>query len=376
VTGVLAVAAPQFGARSETFIQRHAYLLCPAATVLIAATNGSQGPATSDPSIPTLVLETGGESLVRRGTRAVQRHFGIRPDARAVRRFLVRHRAEAMLSEFLDFSVQWLGLAAQSGVRFYAHAHGYDISARVTDPVWRERYTALNTADGVITMSRTSRERLVGLGLEPGRIHVIPYGVDVPATLPRRKPRSVVRCLAVGRMVAKKGPILMLDAFRRAAEADSRLRLDYIGDGPLLPAIRQFVRAFALEDRVTLHGSASNTAVLEAARRADIFVQHSLTDPDTGDEEGLPVAILEAMANALPIVSTIHAGIPEAVDDGRTGLLVREGDSIAMAESLLMLAKDFERRTSMGAAAWRRAVELYSWDRERTQLLSIMGLPV
>jgi colanic acid/amylovoran biosynthesis glycosyltransferase len=109
-------------------------------------------------------------------------------------------------------------------------------------------------------------------------------------------------------------------------------------------------------------------------RDSDHFLLHSVTDPDTGDEEGLPVSILEAMAHALPVISTRHAGIPEAVVEGETGFLVDEGDSAGMAECILDLAKGSGMRSEMGLAGWRRARELFCWDREKKALLEIMGL--
>ena len=80
---------------------------------------------------------------------------------------------------------------------------------------------------------------------------------------------------------------------------------------------------------------------------ADVFVQHSITDSHTGDQEGLPVAVLEAMASGLPVVATRHAGIPEAVVEGETGYLVEEGDIGAMAGHIARLAEDHTLRSKM-----------------------------
>jgi glycosyltransferase involved in cell wall biosynthesis len=109
-------------------------------------------------------------------------------------------------------------------------------------------------------------------------------------------------------------------------------------------------------------------------RDADMFLQHSITDPATGDEEGLPVAVLEAMANALPVVATRHAGIPEAVLEGATGYLVDEGDTASMADRIVALARDADRRRNMGRAGWQRAGENFSREKERAALLNILGL--
>src|SRR5262249_1315641 len=109
-------------------------------------------------------------------------------------------------------------------------------------------------------------------------------------------------------------------------------------------------------------------------QESDLFLQHAMTDPFTGDQEGLPVAILEAMASGLPVVSTDHAGIPEAVVDGTSGYIVSEGDTRAMAERILALAGDPDLRARMGLAGWQRVRDFYSWEKERRDLLDIFGL--
>ena len=167
---------------------------------------------------------------------------------------------------------------------------------------------------------------------------------------------------------------MTLDAFRRGAKACPNIQFDYVGSGTLLPAAEQFILAFNLRDRVTLHRSQPSGMVQSLLKKADIFLQHSMTDPETGDEEGLPVSMLEAMANSLPVVSTRHAGIPEAVLDGCTGYLVEEGDSAGMADRLIALSHDPDLRRRMGETGWRRAKEHFSWEKERMELLRILGL--
>ena len=123
-----------------------------------------------------------------------------------------------------------------------------------------------------------------------------------------------------------------------------------------------------------LHGHQQNEEVQKLMREVDLFLQHSMSDPETGDEGGLPVAVLEAMANSLRVVSIRHAGIPEAVQDGTSGYLVDEGDSLGMGECLLALVRDPDLRWRMGEAGWRRAKEHFSWEEERTDLLRILGI--
>jgi len=248
------------------------------------------------------------------------------------------------------------------------------VSKQLRHPRWRNAYRRLNDADGLITVSLVSRDRLVGLGLDPARIHVVPCGVDVAAEAHPRPEQTTIRCVAVGRMVAKKAPILLLDAFRRAHEVCPRLRLDCIGGGPLLAAARQFVQSFRLQGVVALHGWQTNATVRRTLQNGDLFLQHSVLDTETGDEEGLPVSVLEAMAVALPVIATRHGGIPEAVEAGATGVLVAEGDVDDMAAQIVRLASDADIRWRLGRAGWERARDRFTWEHERRALLDLLGM--
>lgn len=370
----LAVLSRRLGTRSETFIRRHMADLLPERTALVVLRDTDPKERQWSVEAPTLAVDQIRLKPGRRRWPGGPMNWRRTTDAEVVAAFLREQGVQALLGEYLDVSVGWMEAAARAGARFYAHAHGADISRRLREPAWRKRYLAYNDAAGVITVAEHSRQKLIEVGVEAKRIHVVPCGVDVPEAVPVREARREIRCLAVGRMVPKKAPIYLLDAFRRAAGGNPELRLDYIGDGELLPAAHQFARAMGLEERVTLHGGQPSAKVFALAAQADLFLQHSITDPDTGDEEGLPVAILEAMAHALPVISTRHAGIPEAVVEGETGLLVEEGDTAGMAERLLSLSADPELRSRMGAAGRVRVRERFSWEHERTELLRILGL--
>jgi glycosyltransferase involved in cell wall biosynthesis len=106
----------------------------------------------------------------------------------------------------------------------------------------------------------------------------------------------------------------------------------------------------------------------------DAFLQHSVVCPTSGDMEGLPVGILEAMSRGLPIISTLHAGIPEAVLEGANGYLVPEGDVEGMAERIVRLAGDPATVADFGKTSWERARDHFSWQLERQRLRALMGL--
>jgi colanic acid/amylovoran biosynthesis glycosyltransferase len=372
----LGIFAPHIGAPSETFIRKHMEDLLPGHTAVVATT--ARAPYGQwNVNGPNLVLDqVEPAGLARRLFMASARCLGFPMSdypSGLVKRFLQQCRVRVAVGEYLDLSLPWFRLCRELGIKFFAHAHGYDVSERLRDVKWRGEYLQYNDAGGVVTMSEVSRKRLVGLGLDPAKVHVIPYGVEVASEPLIRDPKRLVRCIAVGRMVAKKAPILTLDAFRRAAEARPELRLDYVGAGELLPAVRHFVSAFGLGEIVTLHRGQPNAVVRELMKAADIFLQHSVTDRESGDEEGCPVAVLEAMSHSLPVVATWHAGIPEAVIDGSTGYLVHEGNSIAMAERIVALAEDPGLRRRMGVTGWQRTKQHFSWKQEKMSLLTLFG---
>jgi glycosyltransferase involved in cell wall biosynthesis len=382
----LLVLTPRLGAMSETFISRHAGSLAPGAT-----------------ACGTFGVEPGGFDLVpserivqvREQPRAaapladrLRRSLGRRP-ARAQRREVQwvdprgaaelaeaarSHRVSCALLEYLD---QWLNvipLLKDAGVRVVVHGHGYDLSGSLLNAATVDAYrTYLPQADAVVVPSRHARARLIESEIA-ANIVVIPYGIDVPPEPPPRASDGAVRIIAVGRLVQKKDPVGLVTAMGSVLVRGVRAELDLIGEGPLRGSVETAIRSLHLEGAVRLHGARPNEDVLARMSAADVFVQKSVRSEE-GDEEGLPLAILEAMARALPVVSTRHAGIPEAVLDGVTGRLSDEDDLEGLARGIAAYAAEPELRRDHGHAAWLRAREHYTWEQNRAALRDQLGLP-
>lgn len=375
----LAVVAPHVGVVSESFIRRHMLDLHPNHTCVIA--ESARGDVTAlCRQVPLLLLkeqQLSQSSYLTKGQRKLRQKLGLLPtDLRyyAIKKFLQQQRVEVILAEYLDYSLGFIDIAQELGIPLYAHAHGYDVSINLQREAWQEKYQRLNDIEGIITVSSYSQKRLEKIGISTDA-KTIPCGVSLPMEIRSEKLNSnQVSLIAIGRMVAKKAPILLLDAFRRALAKTPNLHLTYVGDGPLYAAVEQFVRAFGLEEDVSLRGSLPNEQVIDLLASADLFVQHSITCPLTGDQEGLPVAVLEALAHGKPVISTRHTGIPEAVVEGSNGLLVDEGDTVGMAEAIVALASDDVRRQAMGSAARTAAEAKFSWELEKQQLSEFMKL--
>lgn len=375
VTQKLAIFTAQLGTASETFIRRHVEDLLPGRTVVIARNSTAQFDGRWRPECPVLFLDRWALRLPVRLAGRLGRSKS-RMQETAVKRFLRQHGATVVLGEYLDQFAEFVPLLDRMGLRYVVQGHGIDVSAALRKGGTSESYQRYKSAAAILTRCEFHRQRLMEIGLPPEKIHVNPGGVDVLDTIRGYSAQSYKRFLAIGRFVPKKGPIYVLEAFRLAAAQDCEITLDYVGGGELLPAAQQFVIACRLEGRVRLHGVAGDDVKSRLTRECGVFVQHSLTDPETGDEESLPAAIQEAMAEGMAAVSTRHAGIPEAIEDGLSGLLVDEKDVAGMAEAMLRVANDPALCAQLGASAHAKAQQLYSWSAERARLLSFLDSDV
>lgn len=189
------------------------------------------------------------------------------------------------------------------------------------------------------------------------RIHVVHAGIDSRRYPFRRHDLSSPRRLTavtVATLQEKKGHAVLLEALAgepRLAHVD----LELIGDGELRGPLEAQVDRLALRDRVRFLGAMSQDQVTERLDRADLFVLPSIV-ARSGQMEGIPVALMEAMACGLPVVATEMSGVPELVRDDETGVLAQPGSSASLAAAILRVLADPERSVARAAAA-RRVVE-------------------
>lgn len=365
MTVKLCVVAPNLGL---SFIDRHVHGFPEYDTVAVTLFSHYPHKEFWPPKAPVFDVQRW-KSRLR--VRAAARLFGDSIDdmaVEAVGRFWRKRGVSVVLGQFMDNFLPYARLAEQMGLPYVVQAHGIDVSASLQQPGMAESYQVYQSAAAILTRSEHQRRRLIEIGLPAHKIHVNPGGVDVPTTLPSAPEGAGHRILAVGRMVPKKGPMLLLEAFRLAAQQDDRLTLDYVGDGPMFSAVQQYVLATGLHDRVRLHGTVAEAHKRQLLESCGVFAQHSVTAPD-GDEEGLPAALQEAMAQGMAVVATRHAGIPEAVEDGVSGVLVNEGDVKAMADAFVFVTP---QARAMGKAAFERVRRGYRWEDERARLRAVL----
>jgi len=226
-------------------------------------------------------------------------------------------------------------------------------------PVWRwAARLSHRAADRVIVNSRAALAEELAAGLPQDLLVHIPNGIAVPVQPPAADrerlglPRGpLVACVA--QLSAEKGHDHLLAAWPEVVRRCPGSRLALIGDGPLRPALVEQARRSGVADRILFAGFQDPAPWLAAA---DLFVLPSIT-------EGMPNAILEAMAWARPVVATRVGGVPELVEEGTTGLLVPPGDAAALATALSELLEDPVRRARLGQAGRARVAERFSIER-------------
>ncbi len=375
----LAIAAPSFDAPSETFIHDHVRLIAPGETVLLCKRGGGAarfgGPvlADIDPWQAPRTIGARAANAMRHRWRTYFSPGLPQTERRRVVAFLETHGPRALLAEYGGMGLLLAPACGDAGIPIYVHFHGQDASMLLRKPEIRRHYRRLfRLMAGAIVPCRFLADKLAGIGCPAEKLHVNPCGVDPSRFRPGK--RVPFRVLAVGRLTSKKGPEKTLAAFGRIAARFPQARLDLIGDGVLAGRCRALIDELGLAGRVVMHGAKDSDFIARQLSKASMFVQHSVTAED-GDAEGLPVAILEAMACALPVVSTRHSGIPEAVEDGITGYLVEEHDIDGMAAAMGEILGDPLRAAAMGSAGRERVFDRFTHIQARDRLRAIMGFP-
>ncbi|WP_448954587.1 glycosyltransferase [Labrys neptuniae] len=257
--------------------------------------------------------------------------------------------------------------AILTGRTFSFSAHAKDIW---TTSDWEKREKIADSEWGV-TCTRGGVEALRRLAPadDPERVGLVYHGLDLsrfPAPPANRTPRdgseasATVEIVSVGRAVAKKGFDDLLAALALLPR-DLHWRLTHIGGGELIKALRAQADSLGLAERISWRGALAQAEVIEALRAADLFVL-PCKEGASGDRDGLPNVIMEAATQALPILSTRFAGVPEFVREDQEGLLVPPGDPPALAEALRRLVIDPALRLRLGAGAYRRVSEAFSFE--------------
>lgn len=239
--------------------------------------------------------------------------------------------------------------SALSGVPFTVMAHANDI---FEDGILLKKKAA--RAIRMLTISEFNRRYLQSLGIPPKQLAVVRCGVsfsprDIDAA---RTPSAVFKIASLGRMVEKKGFDVLIKAVALLRQRGLRVELSLAGDGPLLSNMQQLAYELCGLEGISFSGSLPHHEVAAWMQKHDAFVLACKQDSH-GDMDGIPVVLMEAMSQGVPVVSTKLSGIPELILHGDTGLLAEPNNATDLAlqiETLLQSAELRQRLTHQAQA--------------------------
>ena len=235
--------------------------------------------------------------------------------------------------------------------------HGADVLVDMEKPAYRnETRQMLDAVTRVFVRSGSLQRAVVELGCDQDKIDIVRTGIPLDE-FPFREREFPAnggwRFVQASRLIEKKGLATALHAFTAFLAHYPRARLTIAGEGPMLRELKELTRKLKIDDRVALPGFVAPAKLREIYYASHIFLHPSETGSD-GNQEGIPNSMLEAMATGLPVFATDHGGIPEAIENGVSGILVPERDHEALSHALLEAVQDrhlLERLARNGANA-------------------------
>jgi glycosyltransferase involved in cell wall biosynthesis len=273
--------------------------------------------------------------------------------SKAILSTIVQLRPDAVYIEFGSNAVAIYQALEHLRIPYIVQFHGCDITRDLAAPHYaRHMQKVFHSAYKLLCVSDHQRRLLILAGAPEQKVQLVRLDIDTQKLQPipweQRQQYGQHACF-VGRFVEKKHPIATIEAFRIVVSKMPKARLVMVGEGPMLNEARRRIQNYGLQENVILTGALPHEQAMETLRKSMISVQHSTISSD-GDQEGFPVSLGEAAALELPIVSTLHSGIPENVIDGKTGFTVREFDYETMAERIIYLLNHPDQAQSMGQA--------------------------
>lgn len=311
-----------------------------------------------DPSLPAfeaIATSRGSCDLVRLPTSRL-RFVGTWLYMRALARWLERHPVDLAYVSMLKHDAHVaVGAGRRRGFPVALRPEGAGTTGDIAWQSWGRFGSRIadrcRQADAFVAISEAVKAELIAAKYDPEKIIELPNGVPVPDAPWSPPANAAPRAVFLGRLAPEKGLDTLLDAWQLVRREYPEARLVLAGEGPLRSALDDRVRALGPVPGVELPGATADPNGL--LRSAELFVLPSL-------EEGMSIALLEAMALGIPLVATAIPGNRKLVNDAEHGLLVSPGDPAALAQAITAQWTQPDRAQVMGRAARRRVEDHYS----------------
>jgi colanic acid/amylovoran biosynthesis glycosyltransferase len=286
------------------------------------------------------------------------------PERRALLNVLNKIDARLLHIYFGQIAVHLLPLIRLWEKPSIVSFHGADVTVDMNKPAYREATRQmLKAVRLVMVRSESLRRAVIDLGCDGKKIEIQRTGIpldEFPFRERRFPQNGEWQFVQAGRLIEKKGLPVTLRAFSVFLRQHPNAKLTIAGEGPLLGQLQNLARELNIDGHVSFTGFISQNQLRETYYASHIFLHPSQTGHDR-NQEGIPNSMLEAMASGLPVFATEHGGIPEAVENGVTGVLVPERDHQKLAAALLEATQDsgfFSRLARNGAGIVRKNFDL------------------
>ncbi len=362
----LLIAYPQPNSYSETFIHNHIKYLNPSATLTDGWLPYLDQNKKSIFNFPFSI------NVLRGALKKYTTSYYYSIYQKSLKQYLLKNKIEIVLAEYGITASNMIDVCAELNIPLVAHYHGFDAYEYKTIDRYKPAYLNLsNKAAKIIVVSEDMKNELIQLGMDAAKMINHPYGVDVTKFKQTQPAKNKNIIISVGRFTGKKAPHLVIKSFALVLKKVKDAELWMVGSGEKFEECKLLVQELNLQNNVKLLGVKKPEEISELLSQAKIFVQHSLR-PANGDSEGTPNTVLEASSCGLPIVSTLHAGIKEAVIHNNTGYLVEEGDYIQMSNHLIELLESNDKVQEFGENARAHMIQNYTLSNQIEKLKSIL----
>lgn len=280
-----------------------------------------------------------------------QRHY------EKITSLIEKHKVDILHFHYGSDAIIFKSLLRDSKLPKIVSFYGYDCSSFPNAYFGLGRFLLnhfiFKKTSAVIAMSRDMKEDLVKIGCPEEKIIVHYHGADTLKLSNQIKrtyqPKEYIKLLIIGNLVEKKGHLFLLESFKQVIKSRKNVLLDIYGTGPYHAIINQYIKRNQLEKFVFLNGPVNylSKEMIHAFKNADIFVHPSITTK-SGEKEGIPGTLLEAMSTGLPVISTYHAGIPEVIKNNINGFLVEENNVSELRDKIIDLIDNIDLRIKFG----------------------------
>ncbi|MCC9061721.1 glycosyltransferase [Flavobacterium piscisymbiosum] len=274
---------------------------------------------------------------------------------------LKKNKIQVVIAQYGTTAYRIVEVCKYLTIPLITHFHGYDASVESVIRNCNNYKNVFEYSTYVICVSISMKENLILLGCPPEKL-IYNTCAPSPSFLDIKPKFAAPTFIGLGRFVEKKAPYYTILAFSQVLKKYPDAKLVIGGNGNLYEVCKNLVQYLKIEKNVLLPGILLKEEFTEYLENSLAFVQHSVTAIN-GDQEGTPVAILEASAAGLPVIATLHAGIPDVILNGQTGLLVSEHNVDEMAQKMLILLEDKELAIQLGENGKNRMKSEYTMQK-------------